>query len=194
MDLLAIFIGKWSKYLILMKRLLLPLLAALALPTAVDAYEAVCKNKLRFLGYEDYKETYWLKSAQVAYSSSKKLDEAVYENCDNAEYDPVPPWGYKLLCNNKVVYIFRHWPMGSEEYFVYDKFGNGWEGKELSLWKKTVFSPTCTQISDNRFSRESQTFMRIYLPKAKTWFFLEDHKIHYYTQDPTKIKFQRPDL
>ena len=177
-----------------MKIFLIPLLAALALPTAVNAYEEVCKNKLRFLGYEDYKRTYRLESLEIAYSSSKKISDDQYKKCDSAELGPGPWMGYQYTCNGVLIYDFQKVGMADAIYSVFDKYGNSWKGRELSSWKKTEHSPTCTQISKNQFFRESRTYERIYLPKAKIFFFLKDHRTHYYTQDPTKINFESPNF
>ena len=172
-----------------MKRLLLPLIAALALPT--NAFADTCKSLLYSKGYERSEFTRYKSKTEVQISYSSNLIENKFKKCKDAR------WWLKniramqrdsyhlsyLYCNGYRLYDWNN--------IIYEGYLYSWDNDKATsfLVSKTPTRTTeeeCIKVNDYSYKEKFNHSELMYVPRADIWFEINFQRITPY-KIPTKF-------
>ena len=183
-----------------MKRFLIPLLAAIALPT--NAFADTCKSLLYSKGYERSEFTRYKSKTeiQISYSSNSNenwyFSENKFKNCKDPKWSLANQRAMQrdsyyldfLYCNGYQLYNWNN--------IIYEGYLYSWENEKATsfLVSKTPTRTTeeeCIKVNDYSYKRIRNHSEFMYAPRADIWF-----EIKLQTITPYKIpnKFTIPPL
>jgi len=149
-----------------------------------------CENELKRRGYDDYKSSIEFK-VQIAYSSSRQLNDDEFEEYENANYE-AGMTRMTFTCNSILLGETIYMPLAPVENYFYDKSGNRWKVDQSTVRANKWNTRDCKKISDKLYINESGSLQKLFLPKAKIWVVRRNKYIRKYT--PIKYQFKKPNF